>query len=453
MSKEKNSMSRVSGTGTATVNVGDPDFADRPVPASARTSWVSVTMVTLGVVGAMVFLQVPGGLVLGSGVWSTVIALVYAAVATGLIATVLAVLAARHGVSSNLLSRGAGFGVTGSRITGVFYAVNFVVLAATEGSIMASAMHAWIDAVPLQVWMVVLTGVNILLNWYGMAFLEKFQKYTLPVYLVLLVTSVIVALNTSPTPADLPSGVSWEATVTGIGVLNGIVALQALLTADYARFIRTPTIARCAVVGFTPQIGSFLVMGCVGMWFAARFTEPNPGVYLVMVLGGWGALYTLVSQIRINLINIYSGSLSLQASVPVSTGRWTRVIWVSVTALLSLAAMLADLISHLGDVLTVLGAFMFAWVAILVADALFARRWRLGDDAPAADPGTGDPGTGDPGTLVALFAGAAVGGFLSVGPDSWLLNATSGFVSACVAVTVHSVSALVSRRRRLGRGR
>ncbi|WOC13318.1 purine-cytosine permease family protein [Gordonia sp. MP11Mi] len=421
----------------------DSDFAHRPVPESARSSWLSVTGVTVGVMGAMVFLQVPGDLGLHGGVANTVIALVYAVVVAGVLATILAVVAAGHGINSNLISRGSGFGVAGSRITGLFYAANFIALAATEGSIMAGGLHEWIPAVPLKVWMVVLTVINIFLNWYGMALLERFQKYSLPVYIALLVLAIVWAANTSGSGHGAPSGLSGQSIVTAIGVLNGIVALQALLTADYARFIKKPTLAKCAAVGFAPQVGSFLIVGCIGIWFATRFDEPSPGVYLVMVMGGWGALYTVVSQIRINLINIYSGSLSLQATAA-STGKYARGIWVSITAVIALAAMLGNVLGHLGDVLTFLGAFMFAWVSILFADILFARTWRLG---AAADDWSASTERFDVGTGIALVAGATVGGVLAIGVDNWLLNAISAFVAGGVAFVLHTVSAWLQRGR------
>ncbi len=51
--------------------------------------------------------------------------------------------------------------------------------------------------------------------------------------------------------------------------------------------------------------------GWSGIWFGVRLGEPNPGVYIVMLLGIWGVLFTMITQVRINVTNIYSGSLSL----------------------------------------------------------------------------------------------------------------------------------------------
>ena len=65
------------------------------------------------------------------------------------------------------------------------------------------------------------------------------------------------------------------------------------------------------MIGFIPQIFCFGVMGLLGIWFGVRFAESNPGVYIVTILGLGGVLFTMLTQLRINVTNIYSASLSL----------------------------------------------------------------------------------------------------------------------------------------------
>src|SRR5699024_9125799 len=97
-----------------------------------------------------------------------------------------------------------------------------------------------------------------------------------------------------------------------IGTLNGVVGSQTLLTTDYARFIKRDNLKFGSfVVGFLPQFFAFFIMGVIGTWFGVRFLESNPGIYLVTVMGIWGAVLTIITQLRINVVNLNSASLAL----------------------------------------------------------------------------------------------------------------------------------------------
>jgi purine-cytosine permease-like protein len=420
------------------------DYALEPVPDQDRMPWSRVVVITLGIMGAMIFLQVSGEMALEFGVTNAVIALLYATLATGALAWLLAWFAARTGLNSSLITRGSGYGHAGARVTALFYAANFIVLAAVEGSIMANAIHAYVPGLPLRAWMVVLTVVNLALNWYGIHLLERFQRFSLPLYLVLLAVAIVMALRTPAVEgSSLPSGISITSILAGAGILNGIVALQALLTADYARFTRGPSLGKTLAIGLVPQVASFLVMGLIGIWFATRFRNPNPGVYLVLVMGLWGMLYTVLSQLRINVINIYSSSLSLQGFFsPFSRVLGQRAIWVTVTALAALGLMLVNVLDHIGSVLTFLGSFMFAWIGTLVADLLFARRWRGEHGTMIEYRAERLPAWG--GGFVAVVVGALVGAVCALLVEQPTVNACAGFIAGAVAFLVHL--ALCSRK-------
>lgn len=424
------------------------DHALSPVPDTERMAWPRVMNITLGVMGAMVFLQLPGQLALTFGVVNTLIALIYATVATGALAAILAVFAARTGLNIGLLTRAAGYGHRGASITQLCYAANFIVLAAIEGSIMAQALHAFMPAVPLWLLMVLLTLVNIVLNAYGIRLLDRFQRYSLPIYLLLLVTALVLAWQrpvvamSDETAAQVWAGFDLWKVLACAGVLNGIVALQALLTADYARFSSArPLSVGTLLIGVVPQIASFLVMGTIGIWFTVRFADASPGHYLVALMGLWGACYTVLSQLRINLINVYSGALSLSGFASAVLGlRLRQGLWVAVTAILALIAMLLDVIGHVGGVLTLLGCVMFAWVASLMADLLIVRRCWQGHGANAFEyredvlPAWQATGIG------ALLGGALVGIVCSQ-VDIPILNALASLIAAMVAFIIHLVLA------------
>src|SRR5699024_7289685 len=212
----------------------------------------------------MIFPQVSGEMALELGVGNAIAALVYATIFTGLLASVLAYFAGKYGLNSSLITRGCGYGHAGARVTAAFYAINFIALAAIEGSIMASAVHEYLYWLPLQAAMIILTVVNIGLNWYGIGLVERFQRFSLPIYLLLLIAAIVLALRIPPAEAtSVPHSLAGRDILIGAGILNGIVGLQSLLTADYARFTRSPKLGRMIAIGFVPQIATFFIMGLV----------------------------------------------------------------------------------------------------------------------------------------------------------------------------------------------
>ena len=430
------------------------DFARTPVPPAARMAWPRIVNVTLGIAGAMIFMQVSGQMALEYGTLNAILAGLYATIATGILATVFAYFAIVTGLNSNLLARGTGYGFVGAALTSLVYASQFIVLAAIEGSIIAEAIHAYVPVLPVAALMVVITIGNIALNWYGMTQLDRFQRYSLPLYVVLLVGAIVLArgMPTASTANWLTSmppegSVGGVGLLTCMGILNGIVGVQSVLTADYARFVRRDQLRIGAIaVGMLPQVGSFFVMGLVGIWFAVRFGQPNPGIYMVAVMGVWGALYTVLSQLRINVINVYSGSLSLSSFFARIFGFAPgRVFWVTTTATLALIAMLSGVLAGIGPVLTFQGVFMFAWAASMAADLLVVKPLGL---APAPiEYRQQHLRSWNPVGPIALVTGAVIGGYLALAGPTPVLVATSAFIAGLISFCVHVGLAVLTRGR------
>jgi purine-cytosine permease-like protein len=246
-----------------------------------------------------------------------------------------------------------------------------------------------------------------------------------------------------------PGGaVGGMALLTCVGILNGIVGVQSVLTADYARFLARERRGLGAIaVGVVPQVASFFIMGMVGIWFGVRFENANPGVYMVAVMGAWGAAYTVLSQLRINVINVYSGSLSLSNFFARIFGFAPgRVFWVVAAAALALVAMLADVLSRVGQVLTFQGVFMFAWAASMVADLLIVR-WLLGLQPRELEYREDRVQAWNPVGTIALVAGCAIGSWLALGSADPLLNAASALIAGATSFVVHVALAIITQGR------
>ena len=364
-------------------NEKQDDFSLEKVPRNGRTmGWPSITNITLGVATAMLFIQMGSLMAVSFGAMNALLAAIYATLVGGTIGIVISYLAAKTGLNVNLLARGGGFGYLGASITSIIYALNFIMYCAIEGAIMAYAVHEFVPFIPVWALMVFFGLAVIPLNWFGIKQLDKLQKWTMPIFIFFILFGFfMLAKDTTFTGnvwAFLPEGVEVGGTalLACIGIMNGLVGIMALLISDYARFIK-PSEFKMGVfmVGFIPQFVCFFVMGVIGIWFGVQLNEQNPGIYFVHLLGIGGVLFTILTQLRINITNLYSSSLSLANFFEnVFKFKPARVFWVIVTSVVAILLMLFDVINHIDNLLTFQGVFLLSWGAILISDALVVKR-------------------------------------------------------------------------------
>ncbi|MFC2949362.1 purine-cytosine permease family protein [Virgibacillus sediminis] len=367
-------------TGT---NTGDDYSLDR-VPRNKRNmGWLSITNITFGIATAIFYFQMGSVMALQFGAINAIISAVYAIIVAGILGTFIAYLSAKSGMNVNLLSRGGGFGYIGASLTSFIYATNFIMYCALEGLILVAAVHEFLPAIPEWVLIVIFGTLVIPLNWFGIKQLDKLQKWSLPLFFVFLIAAIAMAATTPSVYEGsfwsyMPEGVQVGGTalLLCIGMQHGIMGLTPLLASDYARFLK-PKDTKIGIfaIGFIPQIFCFGVMGGLGIWFGVRLGEPNPGVYIVLLLGVWGALFTMLTQIRINITNIYSGSLSLSTFFE-NVFKFVpgRRFWVVITGVTAMILMLGGIVNHLELVMTFQGVFLMTWAAILVADAVIVKK-------------------------------------------------------------------------------
>ncbi|WP_338471002.1 cytosine permease [Niallia sp. XMNu-256] len=359
------------------------DYSFDRVPVEKRNmGWFSVTNITFGIATAIFYFQTGSVMALQYGAMNAIISAIYAIVIAGVLGTVIAYLSAKSGMNVNLMSR-QGFGYIGASLTSLIYASNFIMYCAFEGMILVSAVHAFFPSIPLWILIIVFGSIVIPLNWFGIKQLDKLQKWSLPIFFMFLIAIIIVAAN-MPSGYNgnfwsyMPEGVQIGGTalLLCIGMQHGIMGLTALIASDYARFLKPKDIKLGSImIGFIPQVFCFGVMGLLGIWFGVRLGESNPGIYIVTILGLGGVLFTMLTQLRINVTNIYSASLSLSNFFEnVFRFKPDRRFWVVVSGVVSIILMLGGILDYLGSAMTFQGVLLMAWAAILVTDALVVKK-------------------------------------------------------------------------------
>lgn len=309
--------------------------------------------------------------------------------------------AARYGVDMDLLTRGAGFGYIGSTITSLIYASFTFVLFAFEGSILAYALELGMG-IPPSIGYLLSALVVIPLVTNGITLISRFQAWTQPVWLILLVLPFVFLFSSHPEAisglwhfagkVNGADGFNWL--LFGSAVTVGLALIPQIgEQVDYLRFMPEKNAGNKLKWHAGVLIGGvgwiFLGMlkllgGTVLAYLAIRggvslgkVLDPNQ-MYLYgfnQVFGnpalaaGVTTLFVVLSQLKINITNAYAGSLAWSNFFSRLTHSHPgRVVWVVFNVLIALMLMEMNVFNALEQVLGLYANVAISWIVAVVAD-------------------------------------------------------------------------------------
>lgn len=375
------------------------DYTLRFAPRSYRR-WTPMVVATtaLGGIAYMADFSIGAGIGLAHGTGNALVAIAVAAVVIFVTGFPLAYYGARYNIDLDLITRGSGFGYYGSVLTSVIFASFTFIFFALEGSIMAQGLRLGLG-LPLWLGYLVSTLMVIPLVIYGMKALSKLQVWTTPVWLLLMVGPLVYLVAEDPGTVDRflsyagtdgDGGVNTASVLLGAGVCLSLIA-QIGEQIDYLRFMppKTPQNRRTwwtavvmagpgwVVLGALKQaIGVFLAVYILSAVGPAAATEPIQQFRSAFdaMMPSWMVLplavaLVVISQIKINVTNAYSGSLAWTNSFTRVTGRYPgRMVFVLVNLGFALALMEADMFSFLNGILGFYSNCAIAWVVTVATD-------------------------------------------------------------------------------------
>lgn len=331
-----------------------------------------------------------GNALLGIGIFALVIMI------TGF---PLAYYAARYNIDLDLITRGSGFGYYGSVLTNLVFASFTFIFFATEGSIMAQGLNLGLH-IPLWLGYLVSTLLIFPLVVYGMNTLAKLQVWTTPLWLLLMVLPFAFLLIRHPDSIDSffayggkdGNGVTLSGALLAAGVCLSLIA-QIAEQIDYLRFMppKTPENARkwwgwmllagpgWVLFGAVKQVvGLFLAVYLIANLPGAQDIANQPvhqflEIYRDMV-PSWLAMtlavvLVVISQIKINVTNAYSGSLAWTNSFTRVTKTYPgRLVFLGVNLAIALILMEANMFDFLNDILGFYANCGIAWIVTVATD-------------------------------------------------------------------------------------
>lgn len=198
-----------------------------------------------------------------------------------------------------------------------------------EGTIVTHAIslyfHVEFDAVEGTLIFGALGLVKLLFVWYGMKALQIFQTWGVVIYALLLGLCLYQLTHHYQVAGPdrwvlpwLPEHSMWIAFM----MANGQMVFQGLMAADYGRFAKENSGYRGGFLAMIGMLVPMFVTILIGPLFAytlmptitggdAKMLAADSGYVFPKVIGIWGVLFVLVTQFRVNVMNLYSGSLAL----------------------------------------------------------------------------------------------------------------------------------------------
>ncbi len=382
------------------------DYSLRYAPKSFRTwSEYAVASAALGGIAYLADQAIGGSLAVQFGFANAFWGILAAAVVIFLTGIPIAYYCARYNVDVDLLTRGAGFGYLGSTITSIIYASFTFIFFALEGSIMAQAFNLYFG-IPLPVGYALGSLIIIPLVVFGMTLLAKLQVWTQPIWLLLLFSPPIAVLIVDPHSVtdwtnfagNSPSKANFDWLLFGsaAGIALSLIA-QIGEQADYLRFLGNKTVSNrwkwwaavlCAgpgwvVLGAAKQLmGSFFASLAVSHGTAMASANEPIQMYITgfnyifspVVALAVATFFVILSQIKINVTNAYSGSLSWSNFFSrVFHTHPGRVVWIFLNVAISLTMMELNMFSVLGNILGFYSNTAVAWIGAVTADLVIIK--------------------------------------------------------------------------------
>ncbi|KQO75590.1 ATP-binding protein [Rhizobium sp. Leaf262] len=383
------------------------DYALRFTAKSARQfSSSRISHTAIGAISFLALEAIGGAITLSYGTTNAFFAILVAATVMLAVGVPISRYAIRYGVDIDLLTRGASFGYIGSTITSLIYAAFTFMLFAIEASIMSGALELALG-IPLWIGYIISAVMVIPLVTHGVRLISRFQIITQPFWIILNILPFIFIAFMDWGKFDLwrafagihhasgPPGTTADFNLIEFGAASAVIlALMSQIgeQVDFLRFLpadgKLKLRHRFAVflagagwvlVGVPKLLaGSFLVVLTFSsgvpvdraadpsqMYLTAfGYMIPNENAALLLMVA-----FVVVSQLKINVMNAYAGSLAWSNFFSRLTHSHPgRVVWLVFNVLIALLLMELGIYRLLEETLGIFSIIAMAWLCTISAD-------------------------------------------------------------------------------------
>jgi signal transduction histidine kinase/DNA-binding response OmpR family regulator/HPt (histidine-containing phosphotransfer) domain-containing protein len=384
------------------------DYALRYSPSEFR-KWSPTTIgnTLIGTNSALSYEAIGALLLLDFGFGNAIWAMTFAAAIIFAVGLPICHYSAKHSIDMDLLTRAAGFGYVGSTFTSLIYASFTFIFLALETAIMAQAVKLCFG-IPLWLGYILCSLIVIPIVFYGVTAINRFHRWSQPLWLILLIVPFYYVLTREPKALSAmtdfagqvsnSSGFDWFHFGIAAGISFSLIA-QIGEQVDYLRFMPERNKGNrfswwanmlvggpgWVIIAFIKQIGGAMLaaVAVVGGIAVVDAKEPiqifnnafgyalgNPDAALLV-----GAIFVIVSELKVNVTNAYAGSLAWSNFFSRLTHSHPgRVVWLVFNCGIALLLMELDLFEAMNKVLGMYSNIAVAWICAVVADLSINKR-------------------------------------------------------------------------------
>jgi NCS1 nucleoside transporter family len=378
-----------------------------PIPENARTStvahqfwiWMGANIAPINwVLGAL-------GIYLGLGLWQTIGVLAIGNLIGMAVFGFFVLMGQNTAVSQMVLSR-AAFGRRGAYLPALMQgllaigwcAINTWIILDLVIALFGKLGYDGGDGTKIAV-AVVIMAIQVWLAAIGFRAIARFERWTVPITLVVLVAMTIVAWTRTDVDwgyggASLHGKALWSSLttlMTAIGIGWGITWFA--YASDYSRFV-SPRVPR-AKLYLGSVLGQFIPtvwLGILGATLATVTQEVDPGQLIVQAFGAMAIpvlLLVLHGPIATNVLNIYSCGLCAQTlDWNVDRRKLSYGVGVAATIFTIYLILHGDFATNLDGWLAGLVTWVAPWGAIMLVHYYWIAKQRIDVNALFEPPGS-----------------------------------------------------------------
>jgi hypothetical protein len=435
------------------------DYSLHVVPRTWRMDKVKLTMAWYAVMTAFFYMYFAAFIALAYGTANALIGIALTIVAYSLINTVITRVASTSGLTVALFSRSM-FGFVGAAIATLIFAATATYYLVFEGSVISVAAQTYFGG-PIKLWYAIVIVCTAPLVWRGVrTWLDRLNGFLLPFYAITLAGVLIWALADEGYHGFLPDAEAAPGTtlpwLQAFTAYMGVWILM-MFTMDFARLAR-PQDERyhtAITFGWLYYVLTFGVNGLIGILLVSTFgisfeelagQESALPVQIVSLTGILGLALIVITQMRINTVNLYLASTNFQSFFSrVFRLNLPRTAWVVVACAIGYLMMLTNVFSYVFDALNYQGIAIVAWVGVALAHVWYLRGHHLKLEGIEFRPGR-IPAF-NPGGITAWVAATAVGVILKVTDttESQFFDTWGLLLTFVIAFGVYALSTRAAR--------
>lgn len=365
--------------------VQNDEFSKSAVPVSARKSFMSVLIISLGYVFVVTSMQAGSTIGVGLSFNAMVSAVLVSSLILTILSCIMGIIAAKSGLSFGLLSR-YSFGQAGTWVPVVIVAVTTIGWFSIDAWLIGDSAHRLFTALPILP-IAILGGLGMTITaMKGTKWINMLSNIAVPIILIFGVISIVTAFRDIGGIAGMNAIVKEDtlsfAKAVSLGVGSYAVG-SVMFTPDIMRFAKNAKTSIIVMI-ITIMVGnSFMVFfGAIG---SVVYNDPDiMGVlalqgllgpaFIVMVLNIWSTAQGCV----------YSGSMSLSSVIKLPRKRLVLIF-----GLLGIVFACIGFYNMFGTYINFLASTVPPVVGIILAD--FLLKYKNGypdmDTLPKADIG------------------------------------------------------------------